>query len=65
MEIFHAKEQFVRANADINVKPGILTHSLEILKRMVEEKAVNGEMLTGAILFDEMFIHKMLHTIIQ
>lgn len=48
------------ANADINVKPGILTHSLEILKRKVEEKALNGDKLIGGILFDEMSIRKML-----
>lgn len=48
------------ANADINSSPGILHQSLEILKRKVAEKAINKDLLTGALLFDEMAIRKLL-----
>lgn len=48
------------ANADINVQPGIIKHSMEILKRLVEEKAANNKKLIGALLFDEITIRKLL-----
>lgn len=48
------------ANADINVSPGIIKHSLEILKRLVDEKAAKNEKLVGALLFDEMTLRKLL-----
>lgn len=48
------------ANSDITVKPGILEHSLQILRRKVEEMAADGRNLIGGILFDDMSIRKML-----
>lgn len=48
------------ANADINVKPGIIRHSLDILKRLVKEKEDNNEKLIGGLLFDEIALRKLL-----
>lgn len=48
------------SNADVNAKPGILSQSLEMLKRKASEKSANGEKLIGGLLFDEVSIRKML-----
>lgn len=48
------------SNADLNCNPGIIKYSLKVLKRKVEEMAVNNQKLVGALLFDEVAIHKLL-----
>lgn len=48
------------ANADINANAGILHQPMEILKKKAEEKAAENDVLTGALLFDEMSIRKHL-----
>lgn len=47
------------SNADVNAKPGILSQSLEMLKRRASEKSANGEKLIGGLLYDEVSIRKM------
>lgn len=46
------------ANSDMNCEPGVMTHSLNILRRKVSEMAAKKEKLLGAVLFDEMSIRK-------
>lgn len=43
-------------NSDINCEPGVIKHSMEILKRKVAEKG--DKKLFGALLFDEVSIRK-------
>lgn len=45
-------------NSDLDCEPGIMSHSMNILKRKVSEKAANNEKLIGALLFDEVTIRK-------
>lgn len=48
------------ANADINVKPGIIRHALDVLKRLAKEKENNNKKLIGGLLFDEIALRKLL-----
>lgn len=48
------------ANPEIDAIPGILSQSLEILKRRASEKAIRNEKSIGTIIFDEMNIRKLL-----
>lgn len=47
-------------NSDINCDPGIMKHSMDILRRKAAVKREKGETLLGAVLFDEMSIRKHL-----